>query len=341
MVEGKKPKVMNQHFTQRALREAALDDEDPLEGRAAEWRGAERGGSAITLPSLPDRTHASSAIHRARSWLRNVLGHKSSDASLKEVLEEVLEDHEEEGGRLPPQEETMLRNILSFGDMTVSDIMIPRADILAVPHNISLADLKAHVLEMRHTRIPVYRGNLDAVEGFLHIKDLLPMIAGDEPFSLEKVMRPMLFVPPSMRIIDLLLKMRRLGSHMAIVVDEYGGTDGLVTLEDLFEEIVGDIQDEHDEETDRELVRVSPVLVEADARIRIEKLEEFLRLNLRPAGVEEFDTLGGLIFSELGHVPVKGEKIAYTTLPGDMLVFEVLEADSRTIKKVRIHLPEH
>ncbi len=260
------------------------------------------------------------------------------DASIKEALEEaieeVLEDRENDAGQLAPEETTILRNALTFGDITVHDIMTPRPDISAVPVDISLERLNRHIIDQRHTRIPVFNGSLDHVEGFLHIKDLFAVLAGDQPFELKRLLRPMLFVPPSMKVVDLLVSMRRQSSHMAIVVDEYGGTDGLITLEDVFEEIVGDIQDEHDEdEGPQQLVRVGPHAYEADARLRIERLEGVLGLNLLSEHEEEeFDTLGGLIFFELGRVPSRGERIPHSS----GVQFEILEADPRRIRRVRI-----
>jgi CBS domain containing-hemolysin-like protein len=162
------------------------------------------------------------------------------------------------------------------------------------------------------------------------------MLSGDMPFSLSGVMRNLLYVPPSMRIIDLLIKMRHAGTHMAIVVDEYGGTDGLVTMEDMFEEIVGDIHDEHDEdeEQDDKITRLGPGLFEMSARIRIEKLEKALGLNLMQDEKEgEFETLGGLIFFQLARVPAKGETVPHIS----GVRFEIVEADPRRIHKVRIH----
>ena len=268
-------------------------------------------------------------------WIKRVLGQKS-DASLKEALEEVIEEHEEQADeQLAPQEKAMLHNVLSFSDISVSDIMIPRTDIIAVPADITLDNLKAHITAQRHTRIPVYDETLDHVLGFIHVKDLLPMLGGDASFNLNDAMRPLLFVPPSMRIIDLLIKMRHSGSHMAIVVDEYGGTDGLVTMEDLFEEIVGDIQDEHDSDEGQEnkITRVNDHAFEVNARIRIETLEKELGLNLvTEEKAEEFDTLGGLIFFQLGRVPAKGEIIPHIS----GIRFEIAEADPRRIRKVRI-----
>lgn len=314
---------MNTHFVAQAKKVAAMSGEEEPPSRRH--------------PShSPADTSNESVMDALISRVKSIFSSKS-DSSLKEAIEEVLVEHEEESGEMPAEEKAMLQNVLAFGDMNVGDIMVPRADIVAVPHDVSLEALKSHIIEQRHTRVPVYKDSLDHVEGFLHIKDLFPMIAEDSAYNLPAVLRPMLFVPPSMPIIDLLVKMRRLGSHMAIVVDEHGGTDGLVTLEDLFEEIVGDIQDEHDEEDHkRQFVRLSAHVVDADARISIETLERDLGLVLvSPSNEEEqdFETLGGLLFFELGRVPAKGEKVKHHT----GLTFEVLEADARRISKVRIH----
>src|SRR5262249_15860320 len=149
---------------------------------------------------------------------------------------------------------TMLRNVLTFSDHSVKDIMTPRTDIKAVEYNVTLDELKSHITQHRHTRIPVYNDTLDNVKGFIHIKDREPLLYGDSPFNMALILRDVIFVAPSMKLIALLVKMRDAGVHMALVVDEYGGTDGLVTLEDLFEEIVGEIQDEHDEDEGQDIV---------------------------------------------------------------------------------------
>lgn len=295
--------------------------------------------AARTLPQKPDlsRTKPESAplLQAIRGWLRHTLGSKP-DASLKEMLEEAIEEHEEIAEeRLAPEERIMLHNVLSFGEIQVGDIMVPRTDIAAVPHDISWKDLTAHITEMRHTRIPVYQDALDKMLGFIHVKDLLSLLTTTEGFQLTRHLRPLLFVPPSMRVIDLLVMMRQAGSHMAVVVDEYGGTDGLVTMEDVFEELVGDIQDEHDEDEagDDEIHRISPTTFEVSARITIEALESELNLILRLEQDEaDYDTLGGLIFFQLGRVPVRGEIVRHAS----GIRFEIIEADPRRIRRVRI-----
>ena len=288
----------------------------------------------ISTPNKDEEPRAS-ITKSLRLWVRQALRSKQ-DASLKEALEEVIEEHEEQGDEaLPPEEKTMLHNMLHFGDIKVSDIMVHRAGIAAVANDITLSELTKHITEVRHTRIPVYEETLDKMLGFIHLKDMLPLFSGASSFDITKLLRPLIFVPPSMRIIDLLVKMRSAGSHMAIVVDEYGGTDGLVTMEDLFEEVFGEIQDEHDgdEALEHKIVQVSDKIFEMDASIPIEKLERQMGLNLVTEEKEdEFDTLGGLIFFQLGRVPAKGEIIPHIS----GVRFEIVTADPRRIGRVRI-----
>ncbi|MGE0754777.1 MAG: hemolysin family protein [Alphaproteobacteria bacterium] len=279
-----------------------------------------------------------SLTHQLRGLFRRITGQKN-DGSLKEALEEVIEEHEELADTpMDPEEKVMLHNMLSFSDIKVGDIMIPRTDIIAVPHDISLEDLKRHFIEERHTRVPIYKETLDTMKGFLHVKDMLPMLSGDKTYDINAVKRSLLFVPPSMRVMDLLVRMRHAGSHMAIVVDEYGGTDGLVTMEDVFEEIVGDIHDEHDDDDEEQVERIIHVnknTVEVNARIPIETLEEELGLSLTSdEQSDEFDTLGGLVFFQLGRIPAKGESISHPSGAR----FEILDADMRRIRRARIHL---
>lgn len=289
---------------------------------------------AVVTP-LPEEKPKAQAFGK---WMKSIFGGKAGEASLKEALEEVIDGHAEDGGEgMSIDERDMLRNMLLMGELSVSDVMIPRTEIVAVEHEITLTELKAVLLEQRHTRMPVYKGTLDRLLGFIHLKDLVPTLAGDEAFDIDKVMRDILFVSPSMKVVDLLVQMRLSGHHMAIVVDEYGGTDGLVTLEDLFEEIVGEIQDEHDdEEIEQELKRISLFCYEADARMPIEELEKELKVTLREDDEDEddYDTLGGLIFLRLGRVPARGEVL---NIDGTARL-EIVEADPRRIRKVKIML---
>jgi magnesium and cobalt transporter len=270
-----------------------------------------------------------------RLWVKQALRPRS-ESSLRDVIEEVIEEHEEQGDdTLPPEERTMLHNMLHFSDISVRDIMVSRTDIAAVPSDITLEDLIKHIIDIRHTRIPVYEDSLDKMLGFLHLKDLLPLLSGHGVFDIKTLLRPLIFIPPSMRIIDLLIKMRGAGCHMVVVIDEYGGTDGLVTMEDLFEEIFGEIQDEHDGDEDlpEKILKISDTVFEVDASIPIDKIEKQLGLNLITEEKEgEFETLGGLIFFQIGRVPAQGDIIPHVS----GMRFEIISADPRRIGRVRI-----
>ncbi len=224
--------------------------------------------------------------------------------------------------------------MIHFGELTVRDIMIPRTQIMGIEIGTSLMDLKRHIVEIGHTRIPVYDDSLDKIEGFIHVKDLFPLTVENRSFDMKKVMREILFVPPSMRIVDLLLRMRVSGCHIAIVVDEYGGTDGLVTMEDLFEELVGEIQDEHDEDVEELMIEwVGDHALEVDARVPIVQLEEALGEPIvDPLLERDYDTVGGLVFFALGRVPVKGEVLHLSS----RFKIEIIAADLRRIRRVRI-----
>jgi CBS domain containing-hemolysin-like protein len=271
-------------------------------------------------------------------WLRSGLHKRNGDTSIKETLEEMLEESDEGTPSLTHEERDLLKNMLAFGEVTVHDVMVPRADIAAVESTVTMNELKQHITQQSHTRVPVYEETLDNVKGFIHVKDLLPMLSGDKPYNLQSVLREILFVSPSMRLLDLLRKMRLSGSHMAVVVDEYGGTDGLATMENVFEEIVGDIRDEHDaeERLKKSFVWSTAGICDMDARAPIEKVEQDLGIELRPHHEDEdFDTIGGLIFIHAKRVPGKGETITHPS----GAKFEILEADPRRIHRVRIHRP--
>ncbi len=296
------------------------------DGSRPERPESQPSSEALTEPSAP-----MAALSR---WLQRALG-RGQEHTLKEALQEMLDEHENTVASAESEELTLLRNMVAFGEIKVSDVMIPRTDIVAAPETADLEEIKQLIAKERHTRVPLYGESLDQVTGFLHIKDFLMCLVSLEcGFDLPSLRRDILFVPASMKIIDLLLKMRVSSCHIAIVVDEYGGTDGLVTMEDLFEEIVGEIHDEHDEgETEPELKWVSDRVLEADARVEVEALMEQMQVNLiNGHSIDDFDTVGGLLFSHLGRIPAKGEVINY----GDGIKFEILSADPRRIRKVRI-----
>lgn len=271
--------------------------------------------------------------------LKRTLTGKGPETSLRESLEEAIEEHEEEtrAPALGVEERTMLFNILEYGELRVNDVMVPRADITAIDQQSDFSELLKVFSDAAHSRMPVYRETLDDVIGMVHVKDMLKAIADgatSDSFRVNSIQRPVLFVPPSMKVIDLLARMRTSRTHMAIVVDEYGGTDGLVTVEDVVEEIVGEIEDEHDTEQEPEITTSPDGYYDADARAEIEDVEETLGINLLSDDKDEdIDTLGGLVFSLAGHIPEIGETIRHDS--GYM--FEVLDADPRRIYKVRIY----
>lgn len=227
----------------------------------------------------------------------------------------------------------LFSNLLKLKDLTVSDIMVPRANIVAVDVNTPIDELMQLFMQKPHSRIPVYRETLDDVMGMVHIRDILPWWKGEEAFSLPDHLREVLFISPSMRIIDLLVQMRHLRVHMALIVDEYGGTDGLVTIENLLEEIVGDIEDEHDEMESLLFEKMSDDTYITDARLEVEDFESEVGTFVGEEG-DDIETLGGLVYSIVGRIPSRGEIISHP----EGIEFEVLDADPRRIKRLRVHL---
>ena len=278
-----------------------------------------------------------SLLHGLLTRLRLLAGRRNGDGhTLRETLEELIEENEEEGrrsGEFTEEERSLLLNALSFGELQVLDVMVPRADVKAIEVGADIGSVIAAMREAMHTRLPVYRNTLDEVIGMVHIKDMLPFWGDGAEFQLERIKREILFVPHSMRVLDLLLQMRDTGVHMAIVVDEYGGTDGMVTIEDMVEEIVGEIQDEHDKILPPRITELPDGALEADARVEVEDLEKQLGLSLLDEERrEDVDTLSGLIFTLLDRLPARGEVVHHPA----GIDFEVVEADPRRIKRLRI-----
>jgi len=287
------------------------------------------------------------------SWFERLLQTfgLGEEPDLRELIEDALARSKSD--TLSSQERSMLRRILRLGTLTIEDVMVPRADIIAVDDTISVADLMGVFRQAEHSRVPVYHETLDDPRGMVHIRDLMSWITSaaeackEGSLNLGKVdlgrniasiniLREILYVPGSMSVLDLLLKMQTTRLHLALVVDEYGGTDGLVSIEDLVEEVVGDIADEHDVD-DEPLIKSDPRLgLVADARTPISDLEKHLGLELASEEQEEeVDTLGGLVFAIAGRIPARGELVQHPS----GIEFEVLDADPRRIKKLRIHLP--
>jgi len=261
------------------------------------------------------------------------------ETSLRDQIEEAIDEAETShtvSGDLSPLERQMLRNLMQFGDRTAGDICVTRGDIIAVPSTISFDELIRAFAEAGHSRLPVYGESLDEVAGMYHIKDVfIASVDETRDRSPSALMRTPLFVPESMGVIDLLARMRADHIHLAIVVDEFGGTEGLVTIEDVVEEIVGEIEDEHDEEADRKLSMLEDGLWEADARLELDELTQAVDARLK-AEDNEVDTLGGLVFLLAGRILKPGESVVHPS--GWRL--ESVEADGRRIRRVRLHAPE-
>ncbi|HWU24807.1 MAG TPA: hemolysin family protein [Rhizomicrobium sp.] len=259
--------------------------------------------------------------------------------SIRESLEEVIEESERQSSALSAQERVMLANLLKFGELRVEDVMVPRADIVAVEEKTPLMQLIADFRQAQHSRLPVYRETLDDPLGLIHIKDVLGLLEPAPDGTLKcpavpitKLKRDLLFVPPSMPARELLLKMQATHIHLALVIDEYGGTDGLVSIEDLIEEIVGDIDDEHDVEEAPQLSQREDGY-DADARLDLEDFKARTGIDLRPdTGEEAIDTLGGLAVWLAGRLPQRGEIIPHPS----GFELEIVEADPRRVKKLRL-----
>ncbi len=290
-------------------------------------------------------------------WLRALRARLglSGPPTLRDTLEEALKTEDETA--FSTAERDMLLRLLRFGALRVDDVMVPRADIIAIDETAPIEELLQRFREAGVSRIPLYRETLDDPRGMVHIKDLMRFLMGDvrpretaeglgkidlkradvsRQITGARLRRPMLYVPPSMPAMNLLIRMQSTRIHMALVVDEYGGTDGLVTIEDLVEQVVGEIEDEHDIAEAANIVDDPRQGLTAQARTPVAELEVRLGVKLLDEDeVEEIDTLGGLVFSIVGRVPARGEILRHRT----GIEFEVLEADPRRVKKVKVHRP--
>jgi magnesium and cobalt transporter len=277
-------------------------------------------------------------------WRLQGLLRKKSAESVRGQMEALVhgreyngpEPGEAETAELDLQERALLTNVLKLRGKTAADVMVPRADIVAMPEDLTLEQAIRLIQREGHSRFPVYREQLDEVVGMVHIKDVFASVGREAPFSMAAILRRPLFVVPSIPVLDLLLQMRQARMHLALVVDEYGGIDGLVTIEDVVETIVGDISDEHDEDRPPQIVERPDGLIDLDARTPVEDFEEKLGAVLTEDEREQdIDTVGGLVFSLAGRVPAKGELVSHAS----GLEFRVLEADPRRIRRLRVRRP--
>jgi CBS domain containing-hemolysin-like protein len=290
---------------------------------------------------MPDDSSIGAQPNGRSFWsgLRTLLFGDDGETTLRDEIEEMIESHEGEipaVGDLTPVERQMLRNLLHFGERTADDISVPRGEIIAVESTISFEELVAAFAEAGHSRLPVYEGSLDSCIGMVHIKDVftLQVSGAPPPEDISALIRTPLFVPESMGVLDLLARMRAQRVHLAIVVDEFGGTEGLVTIEDVVEEIVGEIEDEHDEEMPGMLIPLEDGIWDADARTELDEVAE--TIDARLADVEEdVETLGGLAVVLAGHVPQLGEVVEHPS--GWRL--EITDSDTRRVNRLRLHAP--
>lgn len=274
-----------------------------------------------------------------KSWLKSIsrIFWKPSEADLREVIQSFIEEQKTTDD-LGLHEQGMLLNILGLNELAVHDIMVPRADVFAIEAEATIEQALHSFRDSEHSRIPVYKNNLDDPVGFLHIKDVLPLILKKEidieTHDIQNIIREILYIPPSINVLDLLLKMQATHIHMALVIDEYGGTDGLVTIEDLIEQVVGRIDDEHDDKNENIIIRCQENLFEVDGRIQLQELEQQLKVTIYSDEYEDIDTLAGLMIALVGRVPQRGEIISYS----DTIEFHVVDSDPRRVKKIRINL---
>jgi hemolysin (HlyC) family protein len=264
-------------------------------------------------------------VDRLRHWRRG-------EGDLRHELEELIEEHQQEAP-IDPHERRLLTNILKLHDLTAAEIMVPRADIVALAADTPFEDATKQMVEHGHSRVPVYRDTLDDVVGMLHIKDMMPYAVDRRVVALARIVRKVLFVAPSQPVLDLLLQMRLSRVHMALVVDEFGGIDGLVTIEDVIEQIVGEIEDEHDDADRPKIIARPDGSVIADARARLDALDGQIALPpLQEEGEDEVTTLGGFVIRLAGRVPARGEIVRHPS----GVEFEVLDADPRRVKRLRV-----
>ncbi len=277
-------------------------------------------------------------LNRVRQVMRRRQPEHNVRDSIAELVQQSADDSQTNGTvpELDRQERALIANVLRLRGKSADDVMVPRADIVAMPVDVTLEQALDQIRREGHSRLPVYREQLDDIVGMVHIKDLFAYVGRPDAFNLEALLRLPLMVAPQIPVLDLLLQMRQARMHLALVVDEYGGIDGLLTIEDLVEEIVGDIADEHDEVEGPMIVERPDGALDLDARLSIEDFETRLGQTLTENEREaDIDTVGGLVFTLAGRVPARGEVISHAS----GLEFRILDADARRIRRLRARRP--
>lgn len=313
------------------------DSNNPSENRSPADLAAITAGEDPLL-SETDTSDTASSQGGLFSLFGRLMGNRSSGSDVEEGLDE---GQIEAVAQLSRGRREMIERVIAFDSKRVDDVMAPRADVVAIDYQTGLEELIKVFAGAGHSRLPIYRGDLDDPVGMAHLKDVIKLIANpdlkaaaiesDEPV-LKTLRRDVLYVPPSMRVTDLLLRMQASRIHMALVIDEFGGTDGLVTIEDLVEEIVGDINDEHDDDDDEAMIlKIAGGGWDVDARVELTEFAEEAGILLE-AEDDEVDTLGGLVFTMAGRVPSRGEVLSHPS----GYEFEITDANPRTVKRIRI-----
>lgn len=275
-------------------------------------------------------------------WLLLVSGDKilcafhvtSDDASLVHSTEELdmLVDASYNEGVLNETEAEMLHNMFKFSDLTAKQVMLPRTDMMCIPSDISYDDLNKFALENQYTRYPVYEGSIDKILGFIHVKDLYSLAMTKDNYAIEKVIRPLMLVPETMTLDNLILEFKKTHTQIAVVIDEFGGTSGLITLEDVLEEIIGEVQDEFDEEEEVDIKEIAENTYLANAMMRIDEFVEYFDLNEAQFEEDDVDTIAGLVVKLLGRIAVVGDKVSFNGL-----TFTVVEVDGARVTKLQVY----
>lgn len=257
--------------------------------------------------------------------LQKLLGIKKS--ALEESVSEILENGNDTNEL--NEEKEIIENLLEFKDLKAHEVMVPRTEVVSAASDLTVKQMAKIFVESGHTRIPIHKKNLDDVIGFIHVKDFVKyLIHSGKEFNVENEIREILYVPRAMKVSELLKKMKSTIVHMAIILDEYGGTDGIITIGDLIAEIVGDIQDEHDDSLDGPQIVQDDEGFIVDSRVEIELVEEMLQVSFSKNA--EYETVGGFILEYLGKIPEVGEKFQFE----GVIEFEILDAEAKKVKKV-------
>jgi magnesium and cobalt transporter len=303
-------------------------------------RGPQQGLGSPTSPSEasskgPSATQEPSANGGFWRGLARRFRRRDKNEAVREAIEELIEESPESDTPISDDQRVLLANILKLNDKTVRDVMVPRIDIVGIAADTPLDAVVRLIQTEAHSRYPIYREALDDVIGMVHIKDVLAYWGTSKKFNLRDILRRVVFVAPTLPVLDMLVEMRQSRTHMALVVDEFGGTDGLLTIEDLVEEIVGEIEDEHDVAQAPTLARRNDGTFDVNGRTPVEMLEQEIGSVLSDDERREVDTVGGLIFSLLGRIPERGEVVTHPS----GVEFEILQVDPRRIRRLRVRPP--